>query len=191
MTGIISRSTPIWRDRVLLYLSLCSILFFMNYHVSHANSLVGLPSSTAQQTEVDASQISRDEINQVARGLWCPLCSGVRLDSCELQACEQMRQEIGLKLAEGATEDEITEYFLAQYGPQVLGEPPNQGFNRLAWIVPIVALIAGAAYLVMMRRNQAKMADLLAEDIAEFPTSQRRSTDSYDEMLDDELKKYD
>jgi cytochrome c-type biogenesis protein CcmH len=106
----------------------------------------------AQETQPTRA-VTADEVNTVARELWCPLCSGVRLDSCELKACEQMRQEIALKLAAGEDAAAIKAYFLTQYGPQILGEPPRAGFNWLAWILPFVALVAGALFLVVRARH--------------------------------------
>jgi len=57
----------------------------------------------AQTPTPDTSAISADRVNEVARGLWCPLCSGVRLDACELKACIQMKEMIAIKLAEAST----------------------------------------------------------------------------------------
>lgn len=94
-----------------------------------------------------------DQINSVARELYCPLCNGVRLDSCELQACIQMRQVISNRLTAGASKEQIKSEFVAQYGPVVLGEPPRQGLDLLAWIVPVALLLGGAAWLLVMARR--------------------------------------
>lgn len=94
-----------------------------------------------------------DQIQSVARELYCPLCNGVRLDNCELQACEQMRQVIAERLAAGVPKDQIKKEFVAQYGPVVLGEPPREGLNWLIWILPIAALLAGAAWMVITIRK--------------------------------------
>ncbi len=88
-----------------------------------------------------AGTVTADQVDAVAKQLWCPLCSGVRLDACELKACSQMKEVIGEKLAQGVDVQTIKNYFVAQYGPQVLGEPPMEGFNWLAWVLPVVALI--------------------------------------------------
>ncbi|MEZ4681681.1 MAG: hypothetical protein R2932_46460 [Caldilineaceae bacterium] len=61
----------------------------------------------APSATVDTSSISADQVNEIARSLWCPLCSGVRLDACELKACEQMKEVIAIKLAEGEDLDTI------------------------------------------------------------------------------------
>ena len=94
-----------------------------------------------------------DEINAVARELYCPLCNGVRLDTCELLACIQMRQVIADKLAAGVSEEQIKQEFVALYGPVVLGEPPRQGLDWLIWIAPALALVAGAAWLFYTLRR--------------------------------------
>ncbi|MBI1800456.1 MAG: cytochrome c-type biogenesis protein CcmH [Chloroflexi bacterium] len=69
--------------------------------------------------------------------LYCPLCGGVRLDVCELPVCADMRSVIQQKLAAGEGEQQIINYFRQQYGDQVLGYPPTEGFHWAAWLVPI------------------------------------------------------
>lgn len=129
-----------------------------------------------------------EEINAVARELWCPLCAGVRLDVCELKACEQMREVIALKLSEGATKEEIKAYFLEQYGPQVMGEPPRSGFTLLAWVLPFVALVGGGAWLVLMLRRWSLRRQTL---LSLPPTHPSPTSDPYARRLEEELKRFD
>lgn len=92
-----------------------------------------------------------EQINAVAKELYCPLCNGVRLDTCDLQACEQMRQVIGEKLTEGVSKEQIKDEFVEQYGPVVLGEPPREGLNLLGgWILPIALFLAAAVAVTVM-----------------------------------------
>jgi cytochrome c-type biogenesis protein CcmH len=91
-----------------------------------------------------------NQIDEVAKDLWCPLCNGVRLDNCELQACVQMREVIGQKLAAGEDKEQIKAYFVQQYGDVVLGQPSRQGFNLIAWIFPILAVVVGLAWVVYL-----------------------------------------
>lgn len=99
---------------------------------------------------------SLDQIQAVARELYCPLCNGVRLDNCDLQACVQMRQVISDRLAAGVPKEQIKQEFVAQYGPVVLGEPPREGLNWLVWLLPVVALIGGAVWIFMTLRGWTK-----------------------------------
>lgn len=141
----------------------------------------------AQESESTTRQVTADEVNEVARQIWCPLCSGVRLDSCELKACEQMRQEIALKLAAGEDAESIRAYFLAQYGPQTLGEPPREGFNWLAWILPFVALGGGAIFLAVRGRSLF----VRTAGAPRRPTATLAPEDEpYARRLEEELKRY-
>ncbi len=143
-------------------------------------------------TAEPAEEVTLNDVNEVARDLWCPLCSGVRLDACELKACDQMKDVIAIKLAEGEDAESIKDYFIEQYGPQVLGEPPREGFNWLAWILPFVALALGGVFLW---RQTARMmrpaADASAADQGPSPPgAEQRTDDEYARKLDEELAKY-
>jgi cytochrome c-type biogenesis protein CcmH len=136
-------------------------------------------------------EVTLDEINLVAREIWCPLCSGVRLDGCELKACDQMKDVIAVKLAEGEDTEAIKQYFVGQYGPQVLGEPPRQGFNWLAWILPFVAFIAGGVFLWRQMGRMVRPAAQTAATDQETPSSGVGAPDGeYEQKLDEELTKY-
>jgi cytochrome c-type biogenesis protein CcmH len=84
-----------------------------------------------------------DDVNAIAKQLYCPVCENIPLDACGTAACEQWRGIIRDQLAEGRSEEEIKAYFVAQYGDRVLAEPPRQGFNWIFYIVPWLVLIAG------------------------------------------------
>ena len=136
-----------------------------------------------------ASPASQAAVNDVARQLWCPLCSGVRLDACELKACDQMKDQIAEKLAAGDSLQMIKDYFVRQYGPQVLGEPPMEGFNWLAWVLPVVALLAGGIFVWTWARRTVRAARPVsaAGDGQAAPDA----GDPYEQKLTEELKQYD
>lgn len=88
-----------------------------------------------------------DDVNAIAKQLYCPVCENIPLDACGTAACEQWRGIIRDKLAEGWTEDQIKNYFVDQYGDRVLAEPPRRGFNWLVYIVPLVMFVVGGFML--------------------------------------------
>ena len=93
-----------------------------------------------------------NEINAIAKELWCPLCNGVRLDNCELQACIQMREVIAQKLMAGESKEQIKAYFVQQYGDVVLGMPTGQGFSLVAWGLPALAGLVALGLLAYVVR---------------------------------------
>ncbi len=104
------------------------------------------------------NEVSDDEVNAVAKGLYCPVCESIPLDVCGTQACAEWRELIRTQLAEGMTEEEIYDYFARQYGDGVLAEPPKRGANLILWFFPIVAVILGGVLFgryVMSLRSEA------------------------------------
>lgn len=145
--------------------------------------------AAAQEGAAPASTVTPNEVKEVSKQLWCPLCSGVRLDACELKACEQMREVIAVKLSEGESDQEIKNYFVAQYGPQVLGEPPMEGFNWLAWILPVVVMVGGGIFLWFRARSMIGGQKQAAAGVA--ASAAAGGEDDYSRKLDEELKDYD
>lgn len=145
-----------------------------------------LPQTASAQTPTP------NQINEVARELWCPLCNGVRLDNCDLQACVQMREVIAQKLEAGESTGEIKTYFVQQYGDVVLGQPSTEGFNLIAWIFPILAAVVGlgwVAYLVMTwRKKQAATVAAGAGTSAAAMRGPGEETDDYMKRVDRELR---
>lgn len=131
-----------------------------------------------------------NEINAIAKELWCPLCNGVRLDNCELQACVQMREVIAEKLEEGANTEQIKAYFVEQYGDVVLGAPANEGFNRVVWLFPILAAVVGLGWLAFVVRTWVQRRPVPAEAAAPEQAQDADESDDYLARVDDELKKY-
>lgn len=91
---------------------------------------------------------SDNDVNAIAKHMYCPVCENTPLDVCPTQACEQWRELIREKLAAGWNEQEINDYFVNQYGSRVLGTPPLVGFNWFVYIVPVVALLFGLFMLI-------------------------------------------
>lgn len=145
--------------RISIWIGVCCLLFLWA-GAAQAQEAVGW---------MNTPGVSPNEVNEVAREIWCPLCSGVRLDSCELKACDQMKDVIAIKLAEGDNSAQIKDYFLEQYGPQILGEPPREGFNWLAWILPVVVFMGGGVFLF---RQAQRLVRPRQEPIGSQPTSQ-------------------
>lgn len=87
--------------------------------------------------------IDDDQVNEIAKEVYCPVCESTPLDVCETLACADWRELIRTKLSEGQTKEEIFAYFANQYGDRVLASPPKRGFNLILWVGPIVAIVVG------------------------------------------------
>jgi cytochrome c-type biogenesis protein CcmH len=89
-----------------------------------------------------------DAVNEVAGGMYCPVCENIPLDVCPTQACAQWRDLIREKLAQGWSEQQIRDYFVAQYGDRVLSEPPGHWLNWLTYTLVGLGSCAAAGQRV-------------------------------------------
>lgn len=127
---------------------------------------------------------SDDEVNAIAKQLYCPVCENTPLDVCPTEACRQWRELIRQQLADGWTEDQIKQYFVDNYGARVLAEPPRTGLNWLVYILPPVAILAGA--VILFRAMQAwTRASSATSNTSQEPIEQ----DEYLTRLEEELRK--
>lgn len=139
--------------------------------------------------------VTDDDVNRVAKDLFCPVCENTPLDTCPTQACIDWREEIRVQLEAGKTEAEIQQYFVDRYGPRVLSSPPREGFNLIVWLLPIGLVLVGiiffARYLGGLRKKPGKMpADetfSVAQGGAQAPPP-AASEDDYVSRIEKELR---
>jgi cytochrome c-type biogenesis protein CcmH len=124
-----------------------------------------------------------DEVNRIAKQLYCPVCESTPLDVCPTEACRQWRELIRTMLTEGKSETEIQQYFVTQYGARVLAEPPNR---LVTYLVPGIAILLGA--LLLLRGFQMWMKPS-ATQIAAEEQEAKPAQDPYVARLEEELKK--
>ena len=126
-----------------------------------------------------------DDVNRIAKQLYCPVCESTPLDVCPTEACRQWRELIRTMLADGKSEAQIKQYFVDHYGARVLAEPPNRWAS---YLVPAVAILLGV--LLLARGFQMWMKPSpTANEGPEHAQSDSPPADPYVARLEEELKK--
>ena len=127
-----------------------------------------------------------NDVNRVAKQLYCPVCPNTPLDVCETKACEDWRAQIRDQLSEGWTDQQVIDYFVAQYGERVLAEPQRKGFTSLVWFLPLIVVLVGLGIVYEILRNWQKQKPVLvtAAPTPEIPEAVR-------EKIERELQEMD
>lgn len=152
------------KKRILLLLS-CLVCFF---------TLLG----TAQA-------LTRSEVE---KNLLCYACPGEALNIDRCSGGDQMRAEIDRRMALGEDKQTILDFFVSQFGDDILTAPPQKGFNLVAYAAPFVALLIGlviAGLLVWKWAAAGKTSNGNMKDTAE---SESLYLDM-EEQVERELKK--
>lgn len=148
--------------------------------------LFGLTLGTAQAQNPTPSD---DEVNAIAKQLYCPVCENIPLDVCPTQACAQWRDLIREKLAAGWSEQQIKDYFAAQYGDRVLAQPPRRGLNWMVYILPPLFFMVGAYLVYRALRSRSRKLVGAAENLAMLDPNQDPYVSKLEAELEERLRK--
>lgn len=115
----------------------------------------------------------------VAREVRCPTCN-TPLDVSNSPAAERMKVFISQRIAAGDDKQEIIDALVGEFGRGVLATPPKEGFDLIAWVVPIVLVLAGLVAIPFVTRAWARRGaqkappEISAEDAARLDDELRR-----------------
>ncbi len=116
-----------------------------------------------------------EEAQRIDGMLMCPVCPAETIGQAQVEISRQMRRLVREKLSQGASRQEILDFFAERYGTNILAAPPKSGVNLVAWVVPVLgmlgALVAGLLVIRSMARQGARDAvneTAMDEDLAPY-----------------------
>jgi cytochrome c-type biogenesis protein CcmH len=108
-------------------------------------TLLIAPAAIAQERPAAEPRASLPDIEDE---VMCPIC-GTALNLSESPQAERERVFIRELINEGRTKEEIKDALVEEYGPEVLAVPETSGFDLVAWVLPGLAILIGAAALTV------------------------------------------
>jgi cytochrome c-type biogenesis protein CcmH len=156
-------------------------------------ALIALTSVTLAQdgtsptpTPAARQPVTDDDVNRIAKQMYCPVCENEPLDACRTAACQQWRAQIKQMLSEGQSEQQIKDYFAARYGVRVLAQPPAQGTSLWLYVLPIAGAIVGVVIIVwLLRRLRAR-----GDQTPAAPAAPASAGDEYIDRVEQDLKNF-
>jgi cytochrome c-type biogenesis protein CcmH len=114
----------------------------------------------------------------------CPTCH-TTLDQSSAPIALRMKAFIARRIAAGDTRSEIENKLIANFGPSVIARPATHGFDLLAWLLPLVGVLAGAAVVgfAAWRWSRARAPAPASSDPPLDPELERR--------VDEELARFE
>jgi len=129
--------------------------------------------------------ITNDDVNDIARKLYCPVCENIPLDTCGTAACDDWRNEIRLYLESGMTEQEIIDDFVMRFGDRVVGTPQDPVLRAMSlitpWVLTGLALMLALYTIIRWQQNNRVVKNTTPQ------TSSSPAQDDYRARLEQDL----
>ena len=121
----------------------------------------------------------------------CPVCAGETLAQSDSPAAAQVKRFIQARIAAGDTRSEIKDKLVAEYGTRILAAPPKHGFDLLAWVLPLIGVVAAAGILGLLAWHWSRAREE-PEPAADAWSLDGQPLDSeMERRVDEELKSFD
>lgn len=93
------------------------------------------------------------QVQHIASEVRCPVCNGETVEQSQAAISVQIRTDIRTDLQKGESQDQILSSLVASYGTGILEKPQAKGISLLVWVLPVVALLAGAVFVAGIVRR--------------------------------------
>ncbi|HLJ35176.1 MAG TPA: cytochrome c-type biogenesis protein [Ktedonobacteraceae bacterium] len=132
------------------------------------------------------------QVRDVGLQLKCLTCQGENVADSPSVFAGESRTVIRQQLQSGKSEQQVIQYFVSRYGNRILLSPQWQGFQLLAWLVPIGMLLLGLilAYATL-RTWRVQSADNLSKQSGKQENIDNADLARYREQLERELSAED
>lgn len=104
--------------------------------------------------DADAPPTDAERATALARTIRCPQCQGETAAESNVAIAAAIRADIRERVDQGQSDAEIRQVYADLYGDSVLLTPPGEGFGSVLWVIPIVAVVVGAAVLGVAWRQR-------------------------------------
>ena len=119
--------------------------------------------------------------------LMCPICEGETLAQSDSPAAQRIKAYIQQRIDQGATRSQIKHELVQQWGTRILAAPPRHGFDLLAWLLPIVGVLGGAAVIGVLAWRWSRQ----REPAAQWTLTARPLGPEDERRVDEELRRFD
>jgi len=139
---------------------------FLNYRQRRARKLFRGVLFVAVAVLFSLLPLSAQETERAKRiggKLLCVCGCNQILTACNHVGCtysHDMLKEVDERVARNEPDDLTIQAFVQEYGPTVLASPPSSGFNRAAWVMPVVVPLVSLYLLWEVLRRWRRRATL-------------------------------
>ena len=119
------------------------------------NAAFAAAAAAVPETFRDPAQEAR--ARHLQRQFFCLICAGESIDESNSSFAVDVRRLLREQIAEGRTDKEIKDFFVARYGPAILTKPPVEPVTWPLWLAPfgVLAIAGGVAWVTIKKAGKA------------------------------------
>jgi len=146
------------------------------------------PQAAPPSQAARAPQAIEQQAKTLETMIIAPCCWSQQVSVHSSPASDEIKTNIRKLLADGKTQQQILDAYVAEYGDRILAEPPARGFSGLLYVLPwiFIAGSIGLVVVVVRRLRTPGPAFAAASGVNAAPMNEDEA-----ERLDDELRKLD
>jgi cytochrome c-type biogenesis protein CcmH len=118
-------------------------------------------------------------VQQLGKELRCAVCQGLSVADSPSSMARAQLDKIRELVADGKTDQQVRDYFVARYGEWVLLQPKAEGFNWFVWLGPVALLLGGGYVISRQVRSAPEPAAPVAAEAPPAPATPEESVDPY------------
>jgi cytochrome c-type biogenesis protein CcmH len=114
-------------------------------------------SAVAAVPEIFSDPAKEARARHLQRQFFCLICAGESVDESNSSFAVDVRRLLREQIAEGRTDKQIQDFFVARYGPAILTKPPVEPVTWLLWLGPfgVLAIAGGVAWATIRKAGKA------------------------------------
>jgi cytochrome c-type biogenesis protein CcmH len=118
--------------------------------------------------------------------LIAPCCWSQQVSLHQSPASDEIKQTVRRLLADGQTQQQILDRYVAEYGDRILAEPPARGFSAALYVAPWVFLAGSIGLVVVIVRRLRAPGTTAPPDV--LPAA---ANDDESDRIDEDLRNLD
>jgi cytochrome c-type biogenesis protein CcmH len=123
--------------------------------------------------------------------LMCPICAGETLAQSDTPPAQRIKAHIQQRIKQGWTRSEIKRELVDIWGTRILAAPPRHGWNLLAWVLPLVGIVGGAAVIGALAWGWSRRREEPEHLPGPWSVNGRPLDPEIERKLDEELARFD
>jgi cytochrome c-type biogenesis protein CcmH len=103
----------------------------------------------------DSGPVTEDQrVERITSVVRCPTCQGLSVAQSDAPAATAIDDEVRRRVQAGESDRQIKDYLVSRYGQDIILQPEAEGVGLLVWALPVLAVAAAVAGLVLVLRGR-------------------------------------